>query len=346
MDPLVVNTRQGLYCPKGNFYIDPWRAVDRALITHAHSDHARSGSKSYLTAATGEHVLRQRLSKKAVIETVEYGRSVTISGVKVSFHSAGHVLGSAQIRLEHKGQVWVVSGDYKTVPDSTCDAFEPVKCHTFITESTFGLPIYRWPSPSEVSRSINGWWQRNQEKGLASVLMGYSFGKAQRLLSLLDPSLGSIFVHPKIDLMNRAYINTGIKLHSYRNIEETMAGTRFASSLIITPPGADDDVWRSRVYDDYAVGVASGWTRVRNRQAYNYHDESFVLSDHADWDELLSVIRETEAEQVIVTHGFVDPLLKHLNGRGIKAKSFKTKFNGEDKLDELSSPEKQELAPV
>lgn len=346
MEPLVVNTRQGLYCPQGDFYIDPWRAVDRALITHAHSDHARNGSKSYLTSSAGENVLRQRLSKKSVIESIDYGTSVTISGVKVSFHSAGHVLGSAQIRLEYKGQVWVVSGDYKTAPDDTCHAFEPVKCHTFITESTFGLPIYRWPSPEEISLEINSWWQRNQKSKLASVLMGYSFGKAQRLLSLLNPELGPIYVHPTIDLMNKAYLKSGFKLNRYCNIEETIAGTRFDGAVIITPPSADESLWRTRVFHDYAVGIASGWTRVRNRQTNRYHDQSFVLSDHADWDELLCVIKETNAEQVIVTHGFVEPLLKYLNGTGIRSRSFKTEYSGEENPTEFSGTAGRELASI
>src|SRR5579872_5965471 len=172
-----------LYCSAGDFYIDPWGAVDRAVVTHAHSDHARPGSRRYLTAGAGEALLRARLGPDVAIQSVAYGEALTLGDVRVSLHPAGHILGSAQVRIEHEGEVWVVSGDYKLAPDSTCAPFEPLRCHTFVTESTFGLPIFRWPAETEVVAAIHSWWRGNQAAGRASLLFAHALGKAQRMLS-------------------------------------------------------------------------------------------------------------------------------------------------------------------
>ena len=180
--PLLTETKNGLYCEAGDFYVDPWNPVPRAVVTHAHADHARWGCEAYLAAKTGEHIFRMRLGDKADFQFVDFGENVSMNGVKVSLHPAGHMTGSSQIRIEHQGEVIVASGDYKLETDATCESFEPVKCHTFITESTFGLPIYRWQNPDEVFEDINAWWRENQANGRASVLFGYTVGKAQRLL--------------------------------------------------------------------------------------------------------------------------------------------------------------------
>lgn len=340
--PLIISTKKGLYCPQGDFYIDPWQAVEKAVITHAHSDHARAGSKKYLTASDGLHVLRARIGKKAQIETMPYRQSVTISGVKVSLHSAGHVLGSSQVRVEHQGRVWVVSGDYKTTPDATCAPFEVLRCDTFITESTFGLPIYRWPDPRKVQEELNSWWGKNKSDKRTSILYAYSFGKAQRLLSLLDSSIGPIYVHPAIAKMNEQYATSGVKLPVCKSAEvlddsdskdnlriqfPDFAGNDLGSAMIVTPP-MTDSAWMRSVKNS-ACGFVSGWMQIRNKREEQIHDKSFVLSDHADWDELLTVIKGTGAEEVVVTHGYVQPLTRYLNEIGVKARSFRTPYSGE-----------------
>src|SRR6188768_1990220 len=173
-DDLVVQRREGLYCPQGDFYIDPWRPVERAVITHAHADHSRRGHGAYLAAAPAEGVLRTRLGEEIALQTLPYGEAIEHHGVRLSFHPAGHVLGSAQVRLEHGGRVWVASGDYKVEDDGTCAPFEPVRCDTFITESTFGLPIYRWPTQATLMAEIFDWWCVNAAAGRASVVYAYA----------------------------------------------------------------------------------------------------------------------------------------------------------------------------
>lgn len=195
---MLRTTDRGLYCEAGDFHIDPWAPVARAVVTHAHGDHLTWGCESYLVSETGAAVSRERLGAwGAGLESMPYGDTRTINGVRVSFHPAGHILGSAQVRLEYRGEVWVVSGDYKTDPDPTCAPWEPVRCHTFITESTFGLPIYRWPSQQQVFAEINAWWAANAAAGQVSLLCAYALGKAQRLLAGLDPSIGPILTDRK-----------------------------------------------------------------------------------------------------------------------------------------------------
>src|SRR5437764_6884491 len=242
MPPLLTPTDDGLYCPPGDFHVDPWKPVPRAVVTHAHSDHARWGCAHYLAAAAGEHVLRARLGPAAHIHPLPYGEPVTIRGVKVSFHPAGHILGSAQVRLEHRGEVWVVSGDYKTEPDATCAPFEPVRCHVFVSESTFGLPIYRWPPQAEVFGEINAWWRANQAAGKATLLFGYALGKAQRLLAGLDPSIGPIFCHGAVEKLNTAYRASGVHLPPTK-YAATVKGVDWSQALVVAPPSAHGTPW-------------------------------------------------------------------------------------------------------
>lgn len=211
-DHLVVARPEGLYCPPGDFYIDPWRPVARAVITHAHSDHARAGHGHYLAHTDSAGTLRTRLGGDIALQTLPYGEAIAHHGVRISLHPAGHVLGSAQVRLEHGGRVWVASGDYKTEPDGTCAPFEPVPCDTFITESTFGLPIYRWPTQAVLFAEIDGWWRANAEAGRASVLFCYAFGKAQRILHGVDASIGPIVVHGAVEPLNAVYRAAGVAL--------------------------------------------------------------------------------------------------------------------------------------
>ncbi|MBX3451911.1 MAG: ligase-associated DNA damage response exonuclease [Planctomycetaceae bacterium] len=328
-DPLLVSTPAGLYCPAGEFYIDPWRRVDRAIITHAHSDHARPGMGRYLAAREGAEVLRVRLGNKAVIDAIDYGEPISINGVRVSLHPAGHILGSSQIRVEHRGEVWVVSGDYKVAPDWTCRAFEPVRCHTFITESTFGMPIYRWPDPQAVTREINDWWRANAAEGVASLLMAYSLGKAQRLLGSLDPSIGPIFTHDAVEPLSDCYRRAGINLPATQRPEDWAERGGFGTAMVIAPPSVVGSPWFQQ-FGAVATAFASGWMMVRGTRRRRNIARGFVVSDHADWPELIATIRATEAERVLVTHGSVAVLVRWLREHGWDAGPLVAERRGED----------------
>ena len=324
---LVVQRPEGLYCPPGDFYIDPWRPVPRAVITHAHSDHARIGHGHYLASAPAEGVLRVRLGE-IDLQTLAYGQAIEHHGVTVSLHPAGHVLGSAQVRLEHAGQVWVASGDYKVAPDPTCDPFEPVKCDVFITESTFGMPIYRWCPDAELFAGINGWWQRNADRGVASVLTCYSFGKAQRILSGVDPSIGSIIVHGAVEPLNRAYRAAGVPLPPTRMVTEVTDKADLRKALVICPPSAAASPWVRR-FGESSTAFASGWMQLRGARRRGGYDRGFVLSDHADWPGLMSAIGATQAQRVIVTHGSIPVMVRYLAEQGLDAGSFETEYGGD-----------------
>jgi len=327
MTDLVVHRPEGLYCPPGDFYIDPWRPVPRAVITHAHSDHARIGHGHYLAAQPSQGVLRARLGE-IDLQTLAYGERIVHHGVTLSLHPAGHVLGSAQVRLEHGGQVWVASGDYKVAPDRTCAPFEPVKCDVFITESTFGLPIYRWCPDDEIFADINGWWGRNVLAGRASVLTCYSFGKAQRILSGVDPSIGPIIVHGAVEPLNRAYRAAGVELPPTRMVTEIKDRADLKRALVICPPSAAASPWMRR-FGDASTAFASGWMQLRGARRRGGWDRGFVLSDHADWPGLMSAIGATGAKRIIVTHGSVPVMVRYLAEQGLQAGSFDTEYGGD-----------------
>jgi putative mRNA 3-end processing factor len=321
---MLTLTEKGYHCAAGDFYVDPWRPVHRALVTHAHSDHARPGSGAYLCASDGVDVLRVRLGAEAAITGLPFGKRILIGDVQASFHPAGHVLGSAQIRLEHHGEIWVVSGDYKLQPDPTCTPFEPVRCHVFVTESTFGLPVYRWPNPTQVFTEIHEWWTANQEQGRLSLLYGYSLGKAQRLLAGLQPS-GPILVHQAIAEFLPAYAKAGVHLPptalaTAGNIQEV--GGR---ALVLAPPAAADSL---PVPGDCSAAFASGWMLLRGTRRRQGADRGFALSDHADWPGLLEAIQATRAERVLVTHGHGSPLVRYLNEQGWQAETLVTPSYG------------------
>jgi putative mRNA 3-end processing factor len=328
---MLTVTENGLYCAAGEFYIDPWRSVSRALITHAHSDHARQGSSSYLCAEACVGVLQQRLGESASIQGVAYGEELNLNGVRISFHPAGHVLGSAQIRVEHAGQVWVASGDYKRQADPTCTAFEPVRCHTFITESTFGLPVYRWEDPAKVNAEVNEWWSENQGQQRTSILFAYSLGKAQRLLAGLEPELGPILVHKAILDLLPAYAAQGVTLPVVMQATKESIKSAQGRAMVLLPPSLDGSPWMNGL-GDVSTAVASGWMQIRGNRRRRSVDRGFVLSDHADWSALLQTIRDTGAERVLVTHGATGPLVRWLNENGWSADPLRTQFGeGEEK---------------
>jgi putative mRNA 3-end processing factor len=325
---LVIARPEGLFCPAGGFYIDPWRPVDRAVITHAHSDHARAGSSHYLAAAPAEAVLRARLGD-VNLQLVPYGRVIEHHGVRISLHPAGHVLGSAQVRIQAGAQVWVVSGDYKLEDDGTCEPFEPVRCDTFITESTFGLPIYRWDPQTAVFAGINDWWRANASAGRASVLFCYAFGKAQRILRGLDASIGPILVHGAVSPLNDAYRRSGIELPETPRLTEVSDAALIRQALVLAPPSAQGTPWMRRV-GDHVNAFASGWMLLRGNRRRRGLDRGFVLSDHADWPGLHTAIRATGAERVIVTHGSVSTMVHWLQEQGLQAEAFVTQYGDED----------------
>lgn len=302
----------GLYCPAGDFYIDPVVPVDRALVTHAHSDHVCPGSRAYLSTRAGRPLVAARLGSDASIQAVDYGEPLTIGAVRVSFHPAGHILGSAQVRLEQGGEVWVVSGDYKLAPDPTCPPFEPIRCHTFVTESTFGLPIFRWSAEAEIIAAIHAWWRGNQEAGKPSLLFAHALGKAQRLLASLDAAIGPIHAHESIERLNAIYRAQGISL------PPTTPTADWRRALILAPPSAQGSPW-SRRFGAASTALASGWMRIRGTRRRRSLDRGFVLSDHADWPALLRAIDETRAETVWVTHGYRAPLVRWLHEHGREA---------------------------
>ncbi|MBU6452217.1 MAG: ligase-associated DNA damage response exonuclease [Cyanobacteria bacterium REEB67] len=343
---LVRVTDKGLYCQAGDFYIDPWRPVPRALITHGHSDHARSGSANYVAHRDGLGILRLRLGEEALLSGVDYGEKLSFNDVHVSFHPAGHILGSAQIRIEHKGLVAVVSGDYKTQADPTCRPLTPVKCHVFISESTFGLPIYRFPEPAVVMDEINTWWQANRQAGQVSLIYAYSLGKAQRILAGVDPAIGPIYTHGAVEALNAVYRGVGVKLAPTTYVgESSLSKSEWARSgaLVVAPPNATGSAW-TRKFGVTSEAFASGWMRIRGARRRRSLDKGFVLSDHADWPGLLDVIKATGAERVLITHGYTPPLVRYLNDSGIAADSLETLFVGEGDLEAKSESTDEDKA--
>ncbi|HEX2093014.1 MAG TPA: ligase-associated DNA damage response exonuclease, partial [Longimicrobiaceae bacterium] len=286
-----------------------------------------------LGSREGERVLRTRLGPDASIRSVDFGEAIEVNGVRVSLHPAGHILGSAQVRVEHRGEVWVVSGDYKTEPDPTCTAFEPVRCHVFVTESTFGLPIYRWAPQAEVFAEIRAWWRANREAGRASVLFGYALGKAQRLLAgLLGMEEGPIFTHGAVERLNADYRESGIALPATRYAGSVARGAEWGGALVVAPPSALGSPWMRR-FGEASTAFASGWMRVRGMRRRRSVDRGFTLSDHVDWPSLLAAVETTGAERVLVTHGYREPVVGWLRERGLEAHAVASRWEGEPEED-------------
>ena len=329
---LLEVTDSGLYCAAGGFYVDPWRRVERAVITHAHADHARPGCGRYLCAAPGKTVLRTRMGGNATIDAVRYGAPTTINGVTVSLHPAGHVLGSAQVRIEHRGEIWVATGDYKLQADPTCAGFEPVACDVLITESTFGLPVYRWPDPALVAAEINAWWRANRDAGRTSVILAYALGKAQRLAALVDPEIGPIVAHGAVMKLVEAYRASGVKLPPIDRVPPRARRVGNGRALVIAPPSVLGGSWL-KLFGETSLAVASGWMTVRGIRRRRGVEQGFVVSDHADFPGLLAAVEASGARRVLVTHGFADVLARYLRDKGLDAAPLATRFTGETPPD-------------
>ena len=318
MNRILQLTPSGLYCSEADLYIDPWQPVRRAVITHAHADHARPGNQSYLCTRDSQPLLKARLGPETTIQTLEYGETLSINSVKLSLHPAGHILGSAQIRLEVSDGTYVVSGDYKTNPDLTCTPLEPLKCDVFISECTFGLPIFKWPAPENVFEEINHWWRGNREQGKTSILFAYALGKAQRILSALDSSIGPILTHGAIEKINRHYRHMGIPLPDTTYVGDIENKKQFTGAIVIAPLSADNPVWMTR-FPNRSRAFASGWMRIRGNRRRRSLDRGFVLSDHCDWDGLVGTIEATGAEHIGLMHGYSAEVARWLQEKGHSA---------------------------
>lgn len=328
---LLELTEYGLYCPPAGIFIDPWRPVDKAVITHAHADHARRGMQQYLAHEQSKEVMKLRLGKDIQLQTIGYGETIQLNGVSLSLHPAGHIPGSAQVRLEYQGKVAVVSGDYKVENDGLSTPFEPVKCHEFVSECTFGLPIYSWAPQAEVFQQINAWWKSNAEQGLNSIIFAYSLGKAQRIIHHLDSSIGEIFAHSVVAGTNEALIADGLALREVPRVSQELPKSRYKGALIIAPPAAMDTPWMNK-FAPYRTGICSGWMNVRGARRRRSADRGFVLSDHSDWEGLIQAITATGAEKVYLTHGSTAVFGKFLQEeKGIDAVALETLFGEEEK---------------
>ena len=325
--PVLSFTEKGIYCAAGDFYIDPWHRVDRALITHGHADHARWGMGRYLATHAALPVMRHRLGD-ITADGIAYGEVRRIGDADVSFHPAGHVPGSAQIRVEVDGEVWVASGDYKVTDDGLSEPFEPVRCHHFITESTFGLPIFRWEEQAQVAAQINEWWAGCAAAGKTAFLGAYALGKAQRLMSMLDPDIGPILTHTAVENTNRVLRDQGVVLPDTVLANGELDHKQYPGAMVITPPSAQGSAW-ARKFGPQENAFASGWMALRGVRRRRAGDRGFIISDHADWAGLLWAIKETGSENIYVTHGYTDIFTRYLNDAGWQAQVVPTQFEGE-----------------
>ncbi len=326
---LIEFSNKGLYCPQAKVYIDPWKKVSSAIITHGHSDHARWGHKHYLCVHSSVPILKHRLGHDISIQGIRFGESLYINGVEITLFPAGHITGSAQVRLAHKDEIWVITGDYKLQNDGLSEAFEPVQCTHFITECTFGLPVYTWPAQSTVMSEINQWWQTNASEGRPSLMSAYSLGKAQRILSNIDASIGPIYTHGAIEAMNQVYRSMNLALPKTVKMDDKIDKSTIGKSLIIAPPSAIGSPWAKKI-KNASEAVASGWMAVRGNRRRRGADKGFVLSDHVDWAELNEAVKLTGAQYIYPTHGYTAIFSKYLNEQGYIAKPVQTEYGVDD----------------
>lgn len=316
LNPLLTLSSKGLYCPIGDFHIDPHGAVEHAVITHAHSDHARKGSKHYYCTTSGVSLLKSRIGKAIHVRNFDYRAPFVLGGVKISFHPAGHILGSSQVRLEHEGRVWVASGDYKREPDPTCEPFEVVPCDVFVTEATFGTPSFRWNKCTNLGLEMFEWWKKNSEQGINSVVFAYSLGKAQRVLGVLKPYMErSVFCHPSITELTECYRAQGVELASTVCLSEVARTRKLRGEFFLVPQAFLKTEQAEVLGPDFRTAFASGWMAQGSRG----YDRGFLMSDHADWDDLVRTVKETGARRVYVQHRGSGALVRHLNTLGLEA---------------------------
>lgn len=330
---MIEFTKRGIYCKQGDFYIDPWQPVGKALITHGHSDHARSGSSRYLCHKFTVPILKLRLGD-IIAEGVAYGEKIFMGGVQVSFHPAGHIIGSAQIRLEYKGEVWVISGDYKLSNDLLTEPYECVKCHHFVTESTFGLPIYTFQEPQIIFNDINQWWRKNATEDHNTIVLGYALGKSQTILHSLHEDIGDIYLHGAVANVNDALKEIAFHFPGKR-IGEATDAKKIKGALVCAPPSALNTAWLKK-FSPYRIAMCSGWMALRGTRRRYGVDKGFVLSDHCDWKQLNDAVTGTGAENIYVTHGYETPYVKWLKEKyALNAQEVTTFYNNEEGGEEL-----------
>jgi putative mRNA 3-end processing factor len=335
MKPLIELRPEGLYCPAGDFHIDPWHPVPRAVITHGHADHARAGAGMYHATADSLPILRWRLGEQHY-QAHEYGEGFSLGDAWISLHPAGHILGSAQVRIEALGRCWVVSGDYKRDPDPTCPPFEVLPCDGFLTEATFALPVYRWSPGPQVAAQILAWWDECRAQERTAVLFCYALGKAQRVLAELAallPAAGwqerPVYLHGAMAAGVDIYRTAGVRMLQTELVAEQGRRGDWQGALVLAPPSAAGSPWLRR-FGRASTAFASGWMQLRGNRRRRGHDRGFALSDHADWPSLLRTIRETGATQVLATHGNTDALVRMLREDGHAAQAFRTEYGGEE----------------
>ncbi|MBC8769974.1 ligase-associated DNA damage response exonuclease [Arenibacter sp. BSSL-BM3] len=338
--PLLIFNENGIYCKEANVYLDPWHPVDRAIITHGHADHSRWGNKEYITHTTNVPIIKHRLGE-IVVHGKEYNEKFVVNNVTFSLHPAGHIIGSSQVRVEHKGEVWVFTGDYKIENDGVATPYEPVKCHTFITECTFGIPPFKWVPQEQVFKNINQWWANNREEGKTSVLFGYSLGKAQRLLKYLDTSIGKIYTHGAIENMTEV-LRPQVLFPPTTLITRDTKKKELIGNIVLAPPSAHGSTWIRKMVP-FVTASASGWMAFRGARRRRAIDKGFVLSDHCDWEGLLKAIESTGAEKIIATHGYTEIFSRYLRDQGYDARTEQTQFEGE--MNELNTEPEEKPAP-
>ena len=330
---LISINENGLYCKQGDFYIDPWKPVKEALITHAHSDHMRWGMKHYITHQHSIPVLRHRLGSDNAVDGVEYGEKFYLNGVEISYHPAGHIIGSAQIRLAYENEVWLFTGDYKIADDGVSQPYEPIPCDHLITESTFGMPIYKFPNFGEVYADINAWWRVNAEEGLNTVLLAYALGKAQNILAHLDESIGEIYLHGAVANTNEALAEVGYAFPGKR-LTTDIDRTKIRGAIIVAPPSALDTPWMRKL-KPYRSAMCSGWMQLRGARRRRNVDRGFVLSDHCDWNQLQQALQFMQPKHVYVTHGYEAVFSRFVKEQyHIPADIFKTLYNDQEEEEE------------
>jgi putative mRNA 3-end processing factor len=334
MKPLVESRPEGMYCPAGDFYIDPWLPVREAIITHAHADHARPGSRHYHCTTASLPLLRWRLGEQAFIAH-EYGERFELGGAQLSLHPAGHMLGSAQVRIESEGRCWVVSGDYKRELDPTCAPFEVLACDCLVTEATFALPVYRWSPTHEVVDEMLDWWRACRSRDETAVLFCYALGKAQRLLAEMAVRLPRlewtnhpVYLHGAMAMPTSIYRDAGVPLLPTTLVADTERGA-CTGGLVLAPPSAAGSPWMRR-FGRQSTGFASGWMKLRGNRRRRGFDRGFVVSDHADWPSLLRTVEESGASQVLATHGNAHSFVRFLRERGVDAAELQSRFGGDD----------------
>ncbi|MDC8006012.1 ligase-associated DNA damage response exonuclease [Aureisphaera galaxeae] len=335
--PLLVFNSKGIYCKQADVYIDAWRPVEKCIVTHGHSDHSRRGHKQYITHHNNIPIIKHRLGD-ITVSGKEWGETFTINGVTFSLHPAGHIVASSQVRVEYKGEVWVFTGDYKIENDGLSTPYEPIKCHTFITECTFGLPAFKWEPQDDVFNEINGWWARNKDEGRTSLLFGYSLGKAQRLLKHLDTSIGKIYTHGAVEQMTQVlrehYDLPPTELITANTKKEDILG-----NIVVAPPSAQGSSLMRKIGPNVTAS-ASGWMTFRGARRRRALDRGFVLSDHADWDGLLQAVKETGCEKVIATHGYTEIFSRYLREEmALDARTESTQYEAEQNEAESKKEE-------